>query len=339
MDFIKIMREKAKKAQKRLVLADGTDVKVIQAARIILDAKLAGEVTLIGSTEAITASAEKESVCLDGIRLVYPPASPDLPEYTSLFKSLIKNLTPKTALAGLDCTVTSPLCWAAMMLRQGAADALVAGPVSTAGDVLNVGGAIIGTADGFETISSCLVAQTKDERLGVNGAFIFADCAVITVPGAGELAAIACAAANSARTFLDAAPAVAFLSLATHDANSNEQAQKVRKAMDILKMRKVNFPFDGGLNNSDELDCILDADVSPSTPAKSALSGHTVNTLIFPDAQSGAIAYKILQRLGNTGVYGPFLQGFAKPAGNISSMASVEDIVVMCAVQLAQLSA
>ena len=329
MDFIKIMREKAKKAQKRLVLADGTDEKVIQAARIILDAKLAGEVILVGSTEAITAAAEKESVCLDGIRIVFPPASLDLPEYEALFNTL----KSQTAFEG---KVTSPLCWAAMMLRQGAADALVAGPISTVQDVLNTGGAIIGTADGFKTISSCLVARTKDERLGVNGSFIFADCAVVTVPSAEELAGIACAAAHSAHAFLDANPVVAFLSLLSNDESCREQTQKVRKAMDILKNRKVNFPFDGVLNGSDELDFVLGAEIFHSKPDKSALSGHTVNTLIFPDMQSGTIAYKILQRLGNAGVYGPFLQGFAKPVGSISHRASIEDIVVICAVQLAQ---
>ncbi|MDR2491672.1 MAG: phosphate acetyltransferase [Spirochaetaceae bacterium] len=330
MDFIKIMREKAKKAQKRLVLSDGTDVKVIQAARIILDAKLAGEVTLIGGTDAVAAAAEKESVCLDGIQVLCPAASPDLPQYTALFNSLKQH----TALEG---AVTSPLCWAAMMLRHGAADALVAGPLSTETDVLTVGGAVIGTAAGFKTISSCLAVQTKDERLGVNGAFIFADCSVITVPSAEELAGIACAAANSARSFLDADPVVAFLSLLSNDESCREQTQKVRTAMEILKKRTVNFPFGGGgLSGSDELDFILDAERAHGGYAANALSGRTVNTLIFPDAQSGSIAYKILQRLGNTSVYGPFLQGFAKPAGSISPRASIEDIVVHCAVQLAQ---
>jgi phosphate acetyltransferase len=342
MDFVTVMKAKAKSAQKKLVLPEGTDARTVKAARLLVDEGLAASVTLIGKTSEIDTIAAQEGVDLSGVEVVHPELSPYWDKYAQAYYDLVHAkeeakrakgaviIDPMT-LEKAKTDMTENLRWGAMMVQLGDADASVAGAVHTTGDVLRAGLSIIGTVPGLKTASSCFVMADLDKGWGLDGALIFSDCAVVPNPTAEQLADIAQSAALSCREFLGVAPVVALLSFSTKGSAKHDNVTKVQQAMEILKSRKPDFVFDGEL----QADAALVPSVTDTKAPGSPVKGK-VNTLIFPDLGAGNIGYKLVQRLGKAQAYGPFLQGFAKPISDLSRGASVEDIVVTAAVTLAR---
>ena len=261
MDFVNEMKGKARKMQKRLVLAEGTEYRTVKAARIILDEKLASSVTLVGKTDTVKAVAEKEGVSLQGITIVDPTSSDKLDTYAQTYYELRKHKGMTVDQAKVD--MTAQLRWGAMMVHRGEADAMVAGAESTTADVLRSGLAIIGTVPGSKTASSCFVMQSPDKTWGVDGALIFSDCAVVPDPNAEQLAEIALSAAQSCREFLGVEPAVALLSFSTKGSGGDHpDVLKVRNALEMAKARNASLLIDGELQ--------ADAALVPSVTDKKA---------------------------------------------------------------------
>jgi len=329
MDFESKMKAKAVSRQKDLVLPEGAVPRIIKAARIIKDEKLAAKVTLLGKVADIQQIAEKEGVNLNGIDIVYPPAAPEQGDFAHEYYQLRKHKGMTEEQAKTD--IIDVLRWGAMMVHMGKADAMVGGVINTTGNVLRAGISIIGTAQGLKNASSCFVMSGLDPKWGVDGTLIFSDCAVIPAPLPEQLADIAESAANSCREFLDAEPVVALMSFSTKGSAEHENVAKVQAAVKILKERNVNFVFDGELQADAALVPSVTDQKAPGSPVKGK-----VNTLIFPDLGAGNIGYKLVQRLGNAQAFGPLLQGFAKPISDLSRGASVEDIVTTCAVTLSR---
>jgi len=329
MDFVKEMKAKAKSLQKKIVLPEGTEPRTIKAARALIDEGLAKSAALLGKTDAINAAASREGVKLDGITVLDPASSAAIESYANEFYQLRKHkgMTPEQA----KIDIVDPLRWGAMMVHLGDADAMVAGAENTTGDVLRAGLAIIGTTPGLKTASSCFVMTGMEPSWGKEGSLIFADCAVIPDPSAEQLADIAVSAAQSCREFLGADPVVALMSFSTKGSAKHDYVTKVQTAVEILKGKNPGFLFDGEL----QADAALVPSVTEKKAPGSPVTGK-VNTLIFPDLGAGNIGYKLLQRLGKVDAFGPFLQGFAKPVSDLSRGASVEDIVVTCAVTLSR---
>jgi len=330
MDFVSIMKAKAAGALKKLVLPEGSEERTIRAARILVDEKLASSVTLLGNTADIQETAMKEGVDLDGIALLHPGIDGSvLSKYANEYYELRKKkgMTPEQA----KIDIIDPLRWGAMMVHMEDADAMVAGAINTTGDVLRAGLAIIGTAPGIKTASSCFVMTGMDPQYGKEGSMIFSDCAVIPDPLTEQLADITECAAQSCREFLNAEPVAALLSFSSKGSAKHDNVTKVQEAVKILENRKPGFVFDGELQ--------ADAALVPSVLDKKAPGSPVrgkVNVIVFPDLGSGNISYKLVQRLGKAQAYGPFLQGFAKPISDLSRGASVDDIVTTCAVTLSR---
>ena len=330
MDFVQEMKSKAKNLQKKLVLPEGTEPRTVKAARCIVDEKLAASVYLIGKESEVQKIAIKEGINLEGVSVVDPASSPLLAKYANTYYELRKHkgVTPEQA----KTDMTAPLRWGAMMVHLGEADAMVAGAENTTADVLRAGLAIIGTIPGSKTASSCFVMQMPDAAWGVDGALIFSDGAVVPDPTAEQLAEITISAAQSCREFLNAEPAVAMLSFSTKGSGGDHpNVKKVQEALALVKVKEPRLLVDGEL----QADAALIPSVTEKKAPGSPVQGK-VNTLVFPDLGSGNIGYKLVQRLGKAQAFGPFLQGFAKPISDLSRGASVDDIIVTCAVTLAR---
>jgi phosphate acetyltransferase len=329
MSFTEKMRAKARDMKKSLVLPEGTEPRTIQAARKLLDEKIAREITLVGNEEKIKAAAEEANTDLTGINLVDPVKSDKLDSYANEFYELRKH--KGISLEESKEKMKNNLNWGAMMVRLNDADAMVAGAENSTGKVLVSGFTIIKTSPGVKSASSCFVMDLPDKQWGSEGLMIFSDCATIPEPTVEQLAEITIQSAESCRTFCGVEPQVAMLSFSTKGSASHPFVDKVLEALKIVKERAPELNVDGELQ--------LDAAVVPSVGEKKA-PGSTVagkaNTLIFPDLQSGNIGYKLVQRFANAGAYGPFLQGFAKPISDLSRGCSVDDIINTCAVTLTQ---
>ncbi len=329
MNFIERMRKLAKENPKRLVLPEGTEPRTIQAARILLDDRLAAAVTLLGNPGEVERAAAAVGTSLQGIGIEDPESAPSARQYADAFYQLRrhKGMTPEEAAR----TMKNPLYWGAMMVNLGAADSMVAGAENSTANVLRAALAIIRIREGMKVASSCCVMILPGTRWGADGHLIFSDCATVPDPDSDQLAEIALSAADSCRTLLQVEPVVAMLSFSTKGSAGHPAVDKVARAVEIARRRRPELKLDGEMQ--------VDAALVPSVAEKKA-PGSTVagraNVLVFPDLNSGNIGYKLVQRLAGAEAYGPFLQGFRKPVSDLSRGCSVNDIVNTAVVVLVQ---
>jgi phosphate acetyltransferase len=162
---------------------------------------------------------------------------------------------------------------------------------------------------------------------------VFADCAVNIQPTAEQLADIALAAEDSAAKLLDEPPRVAMLSFSTCGSGSHDDVEKVQHALEIVKKRRAEANIDGEF----QADTALIAEVAAKKIKRESVVAGEANVLVFPDLDSGNIAYKLTQYLAGATAIGPLLQGFAKPISDLSRGATVDTIVATAAICLAQL--
>lgn len=325
MDLIKTIREKASKDCKRIVLPEGTEERTILAADQVIRENLA-HVILLGNPEEIKKLAEKYGLTnIEKAQIIDPENHDKLESYAELLFEIrkAKGLTREQALE----LVKDPLYLGTLMIKAGDADGEVAGARNATGDVLRPAFQIVKTMPGISVVSGAFIMILKDKEFGEDGILIFSDGAVHPDPTENELAEIAVATGGTVRSILGFEPRIAMCSFSTKGSASHPMVDKVVNATKKAKEMDPTLVIDGEL----QVDAALIQKIGESKAPGSPLAGNA-NVLIFPDLNTGNIAYKLVQRLAHAEAIGPVLQGMAAPINDLSRGCSVSDIVNLVAI-------
>lgn len=316
MDIIKDIRNKAKALQKVIVFPESGDPRVLRAVEFLSREKLCRSL-LIGCQDKIQRVAAKERIELDiDSEATILVCHPDREE-------IVKGLYERCGNRGIPVRESrqlfsaNPLIFGAALVDKGYADGIVAGSVGTTGDVVKAAIRCIGTKKEASVVSGIFLLIMPDGKV-----FTYGDCGVIPYPDATQLADIAIQSSRSHKQLTGRESVTALLSFSTKGSANHERVELVKEALRIAKRKAPDLMIDGEL----QFDAALLPEVAKRKAPRSQVAGRA-NVFIFPNLDTGNIAYKITERLAGATAIGPILQGLAKPVMDLSRGCSWKDIV------------
>jgi len=328
MRFIASVIEKLQRHPKRIVFPEGTEPRVLQAARQFYSLRL-GVPILLGDHARIQETAAALDISLEGIRVINPAESEELDNFARRFE----RLRHAQGMKGFEAreAMLQPNYFGAMMLAMHQADGFVAGANQITAGVLRPLFQIIKVAPQTASVSSCLVMELEDTRFGEGGVLFMADCGVIEEPTVEQLADAAVSTAQLARHLLGIRPRVALLSFSTKGSSNHPSAGKVRAATALAERkaleRKLDADFDGEL----QADTALVPEIAARKLPDARIAGNA-NVLIFPDLNSGNIASKLARHVARATTYGHILLGLDRPAADVTRGSNARDILGVAAI-------
>lgn len=332
MGLLEQIKANAAARHKTIVLCEGEDKRVIEAAAKITKEGIA-KIVLIGNEEECKKVAPE--VDLTGVTLIDPLTSDKTEKYAAILYEArkAKGMTEEQALAqAKDRTM-----FGALMLKAGDVDGYVSGACHSTANTLRPGLQVVKTAPGIKTVSSCfiMIAPEGENKYNPDGVAVFADCAINIEPDAQQLADIAVSSAKTAKAIAGIEPRVAMLSFSTKGSGNDDKfyqtVPKVQQATALAKEMAPDLALDGEF----QFDAAVAPEVGQLKAPGSAVAGHA-NVFVFPNINAGNIGYKIAQRFGGYMAIGPVCQGFARPLNDLSRGCNVEDIVATVAVTALQ---
>jgi malate dehydrogenase (oxaloacetate-decarboxylating)(NADP+) len=317
-EVMRLIIHKAQARPRRVVFPEGDNEKILRAAHILSDEKIAQPI-LLGEEEAIKAKAEELGVPLDKITLISPKTAARRDTYINRFYELRQRRG--VTLSEARKMIESRNLFGALMVNLGDADALVGGVGRHFPDTLRPALQVIKPQEGLHRVSGLYVLVTRRGDL-----YFLADCTVNIEPTAEDLAEIALCAAQTAKRF-NVTPRVAMLSFSNFGSTRHALSDKVRRAVQLVKHADPTLMVDGEMM----ADVAVTPEIIEHTYPFSQLRGGA-NVLIFPDLTSANTCYKLLGKIGGTEMIGPILMGMSRPVHVLNRETEVEEIVNMAAI-------
>ncbi len=320
MSFMQGVYDSVKGRGATVVYAEGLEERAIRASRWLVEHGLLVPV-LVGPEAGVREKAKALGVGLDGVVVRDPASDPKRAAFEAEYLALrqAKGVTPEIAAQ----RVALPHYFGALAVRAGEASGMVCGLNSETKPFIPAF-EIVKLRPGMKRASSVFVMAWPDK------VYFYADCSTVISPDAETLAEIGRATARSARDF-GHQPRVAFLSFSTRDSAKDASIDKVKQAVALLRAAEPGLPVDGEM----QFDAAMVPEVASKKCPGSPLEGRA-NVFIFPDLNSGNIAYKITERLGGARAFGPLLQGLNKPVNDVSRGCTVQDLADVAAITARQ---
>jgi phosphate acetyltransferase len=315
------LMERARADRKRIVLPEGEDDRILQAAgRLLLHG--VADLTILGEEAQVRSRAAELGVDLSAATVLNPRTSELCDEFAAQYAELRKK--KGVTLEQARETMHDVSYFGTMLVHNGIVDGMVSGAAHTTAHTVRPAFEIIKTQPDVSTVSSIFLMCLSDQVLA------YGDCAIVPDPTAEELADIAISSARTAAQF-DIDPRVAMLSYSTGNSGSGSGVEKVRTATELVRMRAPELLVEGPI----QYDAAVDPTVAAAKMPGSQVAGRAT-VLIFPDLNTGNNTYKAVQRSAGAIAIGPVLQGLNKPVNDLSRGALVEDIVNTVAITAIQ---
>jgi malate dehydrogenase (oxaloacetate-decarboxylating)(NADP+) len=321
--LINAITTRAMEQPKKVVYPHAEDVRMIRAARRVTDEGIAS-VVLLGDATKIASLADNAGISIEGVEVVdHVREDAERDRYALVLEQLRRH--KGLSLHDAWKQTEDPAMYACLMVREGAADAVIGGLSSYYPETIRPALQVLQVEEGRSIVSSVYLVVVRGTP------FFFTDCAVNIEPTAEQLAEIALAATTTAEEDFSRSPRVAFISYSDFGSSGGSEPARVRRAVELFRLARPDIPVDGEMQADTAVIPELLMDRRPRGPLHRA-----ANVLVFPNLTAANASYKLLNRLGDAEVIGPILSGLSKTVHVMQRDASVNDVVNMTAIAVAE---